>query len=114
MIWCLLVLTAGSGNWTMSAEEYSLFISSLWLGKIISPASVNAMLGLDDPNSDHVGIGMYASPLMHAKNTFWDYNEAGGGHLGGPQGIWMTFFNGYTAVLLSNTEWGLPGTMGYK
>jgi CubicO group peptidase (beta-lactamase class C family) len=105
-----MVLTAGSGNWTLSAEEYSLFISSLWLGKIISQSSVNAMLGLNDPNAPGVGIGMYASQLTQGGNTFWDYNEAGGGHLGGPAGIWMTFFNGYTAVLLSNTESG--GTAG--
>jgi CubicO group peptidase (beta-lactamase class C family) len=109
-----MVLTAGSGNWTLSAEEYSLFISKLWLGKIVSAASVNAMLALDDPSSRKVGIGMYASPLVLGQNTFWDYNHDGGGGLGGPQGIWMTFFNGYTAVLLSNTAWGLPGTMGYQ
>ncbi len=28
--------------------------------------------------------------------------------------IWMTFFNGYTAVLLSNTAWGLGATAGYQ
>jgi len=105
-----MVLNAGSGNWTISAEEYSLFISSLWLGKIISQSSVNAMLGLNDPNARGVGIGMYASQLTQGGNTFWDYNEGGGGHLGGPAGIWMTFFNGYTAVWLSNTEWkGMTG-----
>jgi len=46
---------------------------------------------------------MYGSPVPHGGETWWDYNESGGGGCGGPQGIWMTFFNGYTAVLLSNT-----------
>jgi CubicO group peptidase (beta-lactamase class C family) len=106
-----MVLTAGSGNWTLSAEEYSLFISSLWLGKIISPATLTTMLPQHDPKADGVGMGMYASKLEIGGATWWDYNHSGGGGLGGPQGIWMTFFNGYTAVLLSNTAWGL-GTTG--
>ena len=106
-----MVLTAGSGNWTLSAEEYSLFISSLWLGKIVSQASVMAMLAQNDPNSDKVGIGMYASSFMHGGKQWWDYNHNGGGGLGGPACDWITFFNGYTAVFLSNTAWGLaPGT----
>lgn len=109
-----MVLTAGSGNWTLSAEEYSLFISSLWRGKIVSQASVTAMLAQNDPNAPQVGIGMYGSPLKHGGTTWWDYNENGGGWAGGPQGIWMTFFNGYTAVLLSNTAWGLGATSGFQ
>src|SRR6185369_6109087 len=38
-----LVLEAGSGAWTLSAEEYSAFVSSLWNGKIVSAASVADM-----------------------------------------------------------------------
>ncbi len=109
-----MVVTAGSGNWTLSAEEYSLFISSLWLGKIVSQASVTEMLAQNDPNAPAVGIGMYGSQIAHGGSTWWDYNENGGGKFGGPQGIWMTFFNGYTAVLLSNTAWGLDSTSGYE
>jgi len=108
-----MVLTAGSGNWTLSAEEYSLFISKLWLGKIVSPASVIAMLAQNDPNWqpwEAVGMGMYGSELVYDGKTWWDYNHGGGGWAGGPQTIWMTFFNGYTAVLLSNTAWGVGGT----
>jgi CubicO group peptidase (beta-lactamase class C family) len=109
------VLTAGSGNWTLSAEEYSLFIAALWQGKIVSPASVATMLAQDDPKAQEVGIGMYSSQLTLPDGTsWWNYNTGGGGGLGGPQGIWMTFFNGYTAVLLTNTAWGLPATMGYQ
>ena len=114
-----MALTAGSGNWTLSAEEYSLFISSLWLGKIISPASVTEMLPQNDQTAlgvwsgGPVGIGMYGSSIVHGGETWWDYNEGGGGGCGGPQGIWMTFFNGYTAVLLSNTAWGLGNIGGY-
>jgi CubicO group peptidase (beta-lactamase class C family) len=109
-----MVLTAGSGNWTLSAEEYGKFISSLWLGKIVSQASVTTMLAQNDPNAPGVGIGMYGSPVSYDGATWWDYNENGGGGLGGPQGIWMTFFNGYTAVLLSNTAWGLNGEGAYQ
>jgi CubicO group peptidase (beta-lactamase class C family) len=108
-----MVLTAGSGNWTLSAEEYSLFISNLWLGKIVSPASVTEMLAQNDPNAMEVGMGMYGSKLVHDGKTWWDYNHNGAGGYGGPQGIWMTFFNGYTAVLLSNTDWGLGGTLAF-
>jgi len=109
-----MALTVGSGNWTLSAEEYSLFISSFWLGKIVSPASVTAMLAHDDPNAQAVGIGMYGSQIQHGGKLWWDYNENGGGGCGGHQGIWMTFFNGYTAVLLSNTAWGLGTIGGYQ
>ncbi len=109
-----MALTAGSGNWTLSAEEYSLFISSLWLGRIVSPASVTAMLAQDDPNAQAVGIGMYGSQIQHGGKLWWDYNENGGGGTGGPQGIWITFFNGYTAVLLSNTAWGLGKLQGFQ
>lgn len=96
-------------------EEYSLFTSKLWLRKIVSPAGIMAILPQNDPNAQRVGMGMYASPLtLPDGKTGWDYNHSGGGGLGGPQGIWMTFFNGYTAVLLSNTAWGLSGTGGYQ
>ncbi len=80
-----MVLTAGSGNWTLSAEEYSLFISSLWLRKIVSPASVTTMLAQDDPNAPHVGIGLYGSLIRRGGKRWWDYNEIGGGGCGGPQ-----------------------------
>src|SRR5262249_45809174 len=96
------------------AEEYSLFISSLWLGKIVSPASVTTMLAQKDPNADGVGIGMYASKLTRDGVDWWDYNENGGGGRGGAQGIWMTFFNGYTAVFISNTAWGLGDKAAYQ
>jgi CubicO group peptidase (beta-lactamase class C family) len=109
-----MVLTAGSGNWTLSAEEYSLFIAKLWRGKIVSPASVTTMLAQQDPKAPGTGMGMYASALSRNGKTWWNYNHAGGGWAGGPQGIWMTFFNGYTAVLLSNTAWGVNGTGAYK
>jgi CubicO group peptidase (beta-lactamase class C family) len=108
------VLTAGSGNWTISASEYSAFISALWRGKIISPSSVAAMLAQNDPLSNDVGIGMYGSQLSLGGQTYTDYNENGGGGLGGPQGTWMTFFNGYTAVMISNTAWGLGNVGGYQ
>ena len=49
---------------------------------------------------------MLLSSLSVGGQTYYDYNENGGGEAGGPQGIWMTFFNGYTAVELSNTRWG--------
>jgi hypothetical protein len=111
-----MVLTAGSGTWTLSAEEYSLFISKLWLGKIISPASVTEMLPQNDqkalalpyPLSTAVGIGMYGSLLEHGGKAWWNYTENGAGCDGA--GDWMTFLNGYTAVLLWNTDWD-PGNL---
>jgi CubicO group peptidase (beta-lactamase class C family) len=102
-----LVLTAGSGNWTLSAPEYSQFISSLWRGKVISQASLAEMLPRFDPNADRVGMGMYASRIVRQGNDWYNYNHGGGGWLGGPSGIWMTFFNGYTVVFLSNSDWGV-------
>ena len=39
-----MVLSGGAGFWTLSAEEYSLFISGLWQGKIVSLDSVKKML----------------------------------------------------------------------
>jgi CubicO group peptidase (beta-lactamase class C family) len=104
-----MVLNAGSGNWTLSAAEYSLFISSLWRGKIISQASITQMLPQvnPDPSQNRVGMGMYASGVNVHGDVWYNYNHGGGGWAGGPQGIWMTFFNGYTAVFLLNTAWGV-------
>jgi hypothetical protein len=104
-----MVLTAGAGSWTLSAEEFSWFISNLWLGKIISPASLTEILPQDDPNAFAVGLGMFgSSPFLCNGEQWWDYGHNGGGVYlnnspAGPQGQWITFFNGYTAVLLSNT-----------
>ena len=105
-----MVLTAGSGRWNLSAEEYSVFISSLWRGKILSSASLNEMLAANDPDNTGIGLGMYGSqpPLSPAPaggNPYWDFNHNGGGC--GENGDWMTFFNGYTAVILSNSDWAI-------
>lgn len=103
------VLTAGSGNWDLSAEEYSLFITRLWQGRIISPASVHSMMPRDDQaaigggTETATGIGIYGSRMAVGDQLWWNYNENGGGGQGGPQGIWMTLFNGFTVVYLSNT-----------
>jgi hypothetical protein len=32
--------------------------------------------------------------------------------MGGPAAQWVTFFNGYTAVYLTNTAWGMPNEDG--
>jgi len=104
-----MVLTAGPGNWTLSAEEYSWFISKLWLGKIISSASLTELLPQDDPGAYSVGGGMFGNQVFLCKQgQGWNYGHNGSGIylnqlLAGPQGQWMTFFNGYTAVLLDNT-----------
>jgi CubicO group peptidase (beta-lactamase class C family) len=103
------VLTAGSGNWTLSAEEYSLFITRLWQGRIISAASLDSMMPRDDQSSIDVdpetatGLGIFGSRMTVGGVGWWNYNENGGGGLGGPQGIWMTLFNGFTVVYLCNT-----------
>lgn len=103
------VLTAGSGHWTLSAEEYSLFISRLWQGRIISIASLNSMMPRDDQatigggDSVSTGLGIFGNRITLNGVDWWNYNENGGGWLGGPQGIWMTLFNGFTVVYLSNT-----------
>lgn len=103
------VLTAGSGNWDLSAEEYSLFIARLWQGRIISPASVRAMMPRDDQaaigggTETATGLGIYGSRMAVGDQFWWNYNENGGGGQGGPQGIWMTLFNGFTVVYLCNT-----------
>jgi CubicO group peptidase (beta-lactamase class C family) len=104
-----MVLTAGAGNWTLSAAEFSWFISCLWRGQIISQASLTEMVPQmdSDPSQDRVGIGMYASRVNVHGADWYNYNHGGGGWAGGPQGIWMTFFNGYTAVFLNNTASGL-------
>ncbi len=103
------VLTAGSGNWDLSAEEYSLFITRLWQGRIVSAASVHSMMPRDDQaaigggTETATGIGIYGSRMAVGDQFWWNYNENGGGGQGGPQGIWMTLFNGFTVVYLSNT-----------
>jgi len=99
------VLTAGSGNWTLSAEEYSLFITRLWQGRIISAASLNSMMPRDDEATigGAVGLGIYGSRMTVGGASWLNYNESGAGYIGGPHGIWMTLFNGFTVVYLSNT-----------
>jgi hypothetical protein len=49
------------------------------------------------------GLGIFGSRMTVGNQGWWNYNENGGGGLGGPQGIWMTLFNGFTAVYLCNT-----------
>jgi CubicO group peptidase (beta-lactamase class C family) len=103
------VLTAGSGNWDLSAEEYSLFITRLWQGRIISAARLNSMMPRDDQaaigggTETATGLGIYGSRMAVGNQHWWNYNENGGGGQGGPQGIWMTLFNGFTVVYLCNT-----------
>jgi len=103
------VLSAGSGNWVLSAEEFSLFITRLWQGRIISPASLNAMMPRDDQSVIGVGtntaggLSIYGSRMTVGGHDWWNYNNSGHGSIGGPHGIWMTLFNGFTVVYLSNT-----------
>jgi hypothetical protein len=106
-----MVVTAGSGNWTMSAEEMSLFISSLWQGKIVSTSSLDQMVAGRDNMAFQVGSGNYGSTLALPDGlSHTDLNENGNGSCDGTTAQWVTFFNGYTAVYLSNT--GSPVGIG--
>jgi hypothetical protein len=91
------VRSAGSGFWYLSAKEYSLFIANLWAGRIIRKTSVSKML---TPYS--LGFEMGSLPI--SKKTTWGKN--GGGWLGGPATQWVTFPDGYTAVIQSNSPTG--------
>jgi CubicO group peptidase (beta-lactamase class C family) len=90
------VRTAGSGAWFLSAKEYSLFIANLWAGNIIPTSTVLKLL---TPYS----LGMDLGSLPGGQTT-WGKN--GGGGWGGPWAQWVTFADGYTAVLLSNSPAG--------
>jgi hypothetical protein len=106
-----MVITAGSGNWTMSAEEMSLFISSLWQGKIVSTSMLDEMVAGLDKQGFRVGSGNYGSVLTLPEGTVHtDLNENGNGGCDGTMAQWVTFFNGFTAVYLSNT--GSPVDIG--
>lgn len=114
-------LNAGSGNWTMSAADVSLFVSSLWQGNILSAASLSELIAETAANDPHqssnvnVGMGNYSTQLTIFDTTaHTDLNHNGGGANGGPSAQWVTFFNGYTAALLSNTAWGFPSEEGYQ
>lgn len=114
------VLTAGSGNWVLSAEEYSHFISNLWRERIVSGTGLRSMMPRDDQAALGVGsdvatgLGIFGSRISVNRIERWNYNEAGGGWLGGPNGIWLTLFNGYTIVFLSNTSGNFGSTDTYR
>jgi len=100
-----MVLTAGSGNWTLSAEEMTLFLSNLWRGQIVSPTSVVAMVPRNFAGN-WLGFGSFGSRPALGDGTLHDnLNEGGGGYCanGGPTSHWETFFNGYSFALFSNT-----------
>jgi CubicO group peptidase (beta-lactamase class C family) len=95
------VRSAGSGFWFLSAKEYSLFIANLWAGNIIPQSSVLKML---TPYS----LGMSIGSLPSGKTT---WGKEGGGGWGGPWTQWVTFSDGYSAVLFSNSP---AGTVSFR
>ena len=95
---------AGSGFWYLSAKEYSLFIANLWAGRIIPLPAVQQMLA---PYLLGVELGWIQV------NNQWlpTFGKNGGGAFGGPYTQWVTFPDGYTAVLLANS---LAGAIDFR
>ncbi len=105
-----MILTAGSGNWTLSAEEMSFFISSLWRGKIVSNASLSQMIAQVPGTGVGVGAANYSTTMVLSDGTKRvNISTSGAGGANAPVSQWMTFFNGYSAVFHLNSPWGVPG-----
>jgi CubicO group peptidase (beta-lactamase class C family) len=91
--------SAGAGFWYLSAKEYSLFIANLWAGRIIPLYAVQKML---TPYS----LGIEVSYMVANNKVMATFGKNGGGGWGGPATQWVTFPDGYTAVLLANSVAG--------
>jgi CubicO group peptidase (beta-lactamase class C family) len=88
--------SAGSGFWYLSAKEYSLFIANLWAGRIIPLPAVQKMLTV-------YPLGIELSSITANNKVMTTFGKNGGGGWGGPATQWVTFPDGYTAVLLANS-----------
>lgn|GEM_PF-6515231 len=95
------VRSAGSGFWYLSAKEYSLFIANLWAGRIIPLPAVQQMLA-PTPFS----LGIERSWILVNNQWLPTFGKNGAGGWGGPVTQWVTFPDGYTAVLLANSNAG--------
>jgi CubicO group peptidase (beta-lactamase class C family) len=91
------VRSVGSGFWFLSADEYTFFLVNLWAGKIIPHTTVLKML---TPYS--LGVELGSMPGNGAAT--WGKN--GAGFAGGPWTQWVTFPDGYTAALFTNSPAG--------
>ena len=100
---------AGSGDWYLSALEYGTLLSKYWNGEIIfnsATVNVGSMLGLDTFQNE--GLGYDARSLAYSDGTArWYYTKNGSGNA---LNVWVTFFNKYSAVLITTTEWNWPPT----
>ena len=94
------LLRAGAGHWFMSAKEYARFIAGLRNGQIVSGASFDQMRDL------HLAIGYANNSTRGGPN--W---ESGGGFTkgngAGMTGAWMILPNGWSTVILANSQGGM-------
>jgi CubicO group peptidase (beta-lactamase class C family) len=91
------MLSVGAGFWFLSAEEWTLFLSNLWAGRIVSQTSLKKLL---TPYS----LGIDLGTDIESGQATWGHN--GGGGQGGPWTQWVTFPDGASAVIQSNAPTG--------
>jgi CubicO group peptidase (beta-lactamase class C family) len=92
-------LAAGAGRWTLSAREYAWFLSNLSRGRIVSPASFDAMRA--GPDNSHT-FGLYKRNDVHGGKL---YEQNGGGPCLSSSQV-MMYPNGDVAMVISNTDVG--------
>lgn len=91
------MLMAGAGFWFLSAQEWTLFLSNLWGGRIVSQTSLQRLL-------TQIPLGMGRGTDIESGQSTWGHN--GGGWAGGPWTQWVTFPDGASAVIQSNAPTG--------
>jgi CubicO group peptidase (beta-lactamase class C family) len=91
------MLMAGAGFWFLSAQEWTLFLSNLWAGRIVSQESLRRLL-------TSMPLGMGRGTDVESGQWTWGHN--GGGWAGGPSTQWVTFPDGASAVIQSNAPTG--------